>query len=47
MRKTFGILVALAAGLTLPGAAFAQTKIVIGIPTSPPNIVHIPPIVAK
>ena len=47
MRKTFGFLVALAASLTLPGAASAQTKIVIGIPTSPPNIVHMPPIVAK
>src|SRR5262245_55639785 len=48
MRKTFGALIALAAGgLALPGAALAQTKIVIGIPTSPPNIVHMPPIVAK
>ena len=36
-----------AASLALPGAASAQTKIVIGIPTSPPNIVHMPPIVAK
>ncbi|MGB7773680.1 MAG: ABC transporter substrate-binding protein, partial [Pseudolabrys sp.] len=48
MRKTFGALVMLTAvGLTLPGSASAQTKIVIGIPTSPPNIVHMPPIVAK
>ena len=48
MRKTFGALIALAAAsLTLPGAASAQNKIVIGIPTSPPNIVHMPPIVAK
>jgi ABC-type nitrate/sulfonate/bicarbonate transport system substrate-binding protein len=45
MRKTFGALIALA--LALPGAASAQTKIVIGIPTSPPNIVHMPAIVAK
>jgi len=48
MRNTFGALIALAAaGLALPGAASAQNKIVIGIPTSPPNIVHMPPIVAK
>ena len=48
MRKTFAALVMLTAvGLTLPGSASAQTKIVIGIPTSPPNIVHMPPIVAK
>jgi NitT/TauT family transport system substrate-binding protein len=48
MRKTFGALIVLAAaGLALPGAASAQNKIVIGIPTSPPNIVHMPPIVAK
>ena len=48
MRKTFGALVVLTAvGLALPGSASAQTKIVIGIPTSPPNIVHMPPIVAK
>jgi len=43
MRKIFA---ALAVALTLPAAAQAQTKIVIGIPTSPPNIVHMPPIVA-
>src|SRR5215475_4886821 len=48
MRKTFGVLMALAAvGLAVPGAASAQTKITIGIPTSPPNIVHMPTIVAK
>src|SRR5262245_15259288 len=47
MRRTYGILASLAAGLMLPGAASAQTKIVIGIPTSPPNIVHMPTIVAK
>ena len=39
-------LVLLAAALALPAAAQAQTKIVIGIPTSPPNIVHMPAIVA-
>ena len=36
-----------AAALALPAAASAQTKITIGIPTSPPNIVHMPVIVAK
>ncbi|MGH6789310.1 MAG: ABC transporter substrate-binding protein [Pseudolabrys sp.] len=35
-----------AAAFVLPAAAQAQTKIVIGIPTSPPNIVHMPAIVA-
>jgi len=43
MRKIFALL---AVALALPAAAQAQTKIVIGIPTSPPNIVHMPPIVA-
>jgi ABC-type nitrate/sulfonate/bicarbonate transport system substrate-binding protein len=33
--------------VALPAAAHAQTKITIGIPTSPPNIVHMPTIVAK
>src|ERR1041385_8682972 len=45
MRKFTIVLVAVAA-MALPSAALAQTKIVIGIPTSPPNIVHMPPIVA-
>ncbi len=40
-------LVLLAAALALPAAAHAQTKITVGIPTSPPNIVHMPVIVAK
>jgi NitT/TauT family transport system substrate-binding protein len=46
MRKRYAI-AALAAALMLPAAAQAQQKIVIGIPTSPPNIVHMPVIVAK
>ena len=47
MRKLYPTLAVLAAAaLALPGAAHAQTKIVIGIPTSPPNIVHMPAIVA-
>jgi NitT/TauT family transport system substrate-binding protein len=36
-----------AASFVPPQAAQAQTKITIGIPTSPPNIVHMPVIVAK
>ncbi len=40
-------LVLLVAALALPAAAHAQTKITVGIPTSPPNIVHMPVIVAK
>src|SRR5689334_11755920 len=36
-----------AAALALPTTADAQQKITIGIPTSPPNIVHMPAIVAK
>ncbi|HVV60600.1 MAG TPA: ABC transporter substrate-binding protein [Pseudolabrys sp.] len=35
-----------AAAFLLPAAANAQTKVVIGIPTSPPNIVHMPALVA-
>jgi len=49
MRKLHAVwaAIAAAAALALPGAASAQTKITIGIPTSPPNIVHMPVIVAK
>ena len=48
MRKLSPTLAALAViAMALPGAASAQQKIVIGIPTSPPNIVHMPVIVAK
>ena len=48
MRKLYSTLAAIAAvALALPGAANAQQKVTIGIPTSPPNIVHMPVIVAK
>ena len=49
MRKFYSTLAlfAIAAALALPGAANAQQKITIGIPTSPPNIVHMPVIIAK
>lgn len=47
MRKVYG-LAALAAALTFAaGAAQAQQKVVIGLPTSPPNVVHMPVVVAK
>jgi len=47
MRKIYG-LAALAAAVALAaGGAQAQQKVVIGIPTSPPNVVHMPVIVAK
>jgi NitT/TauT family transport system substrate-binding protein len=48
MRRIYSTLALLVtAALALPGAANAQQKITIGIPTSPPNIVHMPVIVAK
>lgn len=48
MRTFYSVLTAAAVSmLALPGTASAQTKITIGIPASPPNIVHMPAIVAK
>ena len=48
MRTFYSVLTAAAVSmLALPGTTSAQTKITIGIPTSPPNIVHMPAIVAK
>jgi ABC-type nitrate/sulfonate/bicarbonate transport system substrate-binding protein len=49
MRGLLSSLAAMgAAALLLPTLATAQdTKVVVGIPTSPPNIVHMPVIVAK
>lgn len=47
MRRFYG-LAALAAALTLASAgAQAQEKVVIGLPTSPPNVVHMPVVIAK
>jgi NitT/TauT family transport system substrate-binding protein len=48
MRKFLTMVAALAAAaLVLPGAGHAQSnKLVIGMPTSPPNVVHMPVIVA-
>ena len=49
MRKTCLMLAALAAGtLALPAASQAQSnKLTIGMPTTPPNVVHMPVIVAN
>ncbi|HZL30658.1 MAG TPA: ABC transporter substrate-binding protein [Pseudolabrys sp.] len=47
MRRLNTILAVAAAVLAMQGTASAQQKVVIGIPTSPPNIVHMPVIVAK
>jgi len=46
--RNFLRLAALAAAVTIAaGAAQAQQKVVIGLPTSPPNVVHMPVLVAK
>ncbi|MEI9804751.1 MAG: ABC transporter substrate-binding protein [Pseudolabrys sp.] len=47
MRRLSSSLAVAAVALMLPATANAQQKITIGIPTSPPNIVHMPVIVAK
>ena len=49
MRKYTLILAALAAAaLMLPGASYAQdNKLVVGMPTTPPNVVHMPVLIAK
>ena len=50
MRKFYPTLAVLAAAaaLALPGAAHAQAdKLVVGMPTTPPNVVHMPVLVAK
>lgn len=49
MRKIYLMLVALAAtALALPGTANAQgNKLTIGMPTTPPNVVHMPALVAE
>jgi NitT/TauT family transport system substrate-binding protein len=38
---------AIGALLALPGLAAAQTQITVGLPTSPPNVVHMPVIIAQ
>jgi NitT/TauT family transport system substrate-binding protein len=38
---------AVGAVLALPGLAAAQTQITVGLPTSPPNVVHMPVIIAQ
>jgi NitT/TauT family transport system substrate-binding protein len=49
MRRLTTVLAAIAAAANvLPGAAHAQAnKLVVGLPTTPPNVVHMPVIVAK
>ena len=48
MRKIHLTLAALSAGaLALPAASQAQTALTVGMPTTPPNIVHMPVIVAQ
>ncbi len=48
MRKCCLMLVALAAGaLALPGVSAAQTTLTVGMPTTPPNVVHMPVVVAQ
>ena len=48
MRKTTLMLAALAAGaLALPGASYAQSTLTVGMPTTPPNIVHFPVLIAS
>jgi ABC-type nitrate/sulfonate/bicarbonate transport system substrate-binding protein len=48
MRKTYLIVAALvAAALALPGTSYAQMKLTVGLPTTPPNVVHMPVLVAK
>ncbi len=49
MRKFYSTLAVLAAAvLALPGAAHAQAnKLTVGMPTTPPNVVHMPVLIAK
>jgi len=49
MRKLYSTLAVLAAAaLALPGAAHAQAnKLTVGLPTTPPNVVHMPVVVAR
>ena len=49
MRKFYSTLAVLAAAvLALPAAANAQAnKLVVGMPTTPPNVVHMPVLIAK
>lgn len=47
MRKLYATGALVAAALMLPGAASAQTVLTVGMPTTPPNIVHMPVVVAQ
>ena len=47
MRTVYGGIVVAALGVFAASGAQAQQKVVIGIPTSPPNVIHMPAIIAK
>ena len=47
MRAVYGGIVIATLGVLAASGAQAQQKIVIGIPTSPPNVIHMPAIVAQ
>jgi NitT/TauT family transport system substrate-binding protein len=48
MRSVFATLAVLAAASLMPGSAGAQSnKLTVGLPTTPPNVVHMPVIVAR
>src|ERR1700693_6381466 len=47
MRKLYPTLALIAAALALPGASQAQTKLIVAMPTTPPNVVHMPVLIAK
>jgi hypothetical protein len=48
MRKALLVLALLAAAFAAPGAADAQAnKLTVSMPTTPPNVVHMPVIVAR
>jgi NitT/TauT family transport system substrate-binding protein len=47
MRAVYGGIVIATLGVLAASGAQAQQKIVIGIPTSPPNVIHMPAIIAK
>ena len=48
MRRPINLIgAAIGTLLALPALAAAQTQITVGLPTSPPNVVHMPVIIAQ
>ncbi len=47
MRNYYASAAVVAAALMLPSAASAQTVLTVGMPTTPPNVVHMPVVVAQ